>query len=233
MTIDAHERPWTGHPIDPVETLAALRTIPDVQDAVVTERRRADAGTVLVGYVTGPDPAVGTIPIRQHLARQLPDYLIPEHLFVLDELPFTAGGDYDLSALPQPEEQGVAADSYLAPRTELEAQLAAAMVELLPVDQVGVHDNFFALGGSSFLATQLAARIREMCDVEVLLRDVFAGPTVDELASLVRSHLDRTEAEQRAYQRQRRKEKAIRYVAGHPVLVWVARRVRRTRAERT
>jgi acyl carrier protein len=224
---DTDESTRTGHVVDPVETLAALRGVPDVQDAVVTESAGTDGTTMLLGYVTGPDPVLGTIPIRQYLTGQLPDYLIPEHLFVLDELPLTPEGDYDLSALPEPDENSGFADSYVAPRNEMEEQLAAAMKDLLPVARVGIHDNFFALGGSSFMATRLTTRIREMYDIEVLLRDVFAAPTVDELGQLIRIHFNRTETEQRAYRRQRRKEKAVRYVAGHPALIWVLRRARR------
>lgn len=231
MISDTDESTRTGHLVDPVETLAALRTVPDVQDAVVTERATDDGVTVLLGYVTGPDAALGTMPIRQHLSGQLPDYLIPAHLFVLDELPLTAEGDYDLDALPDPDEDSGAAERYVAPRDEMEEQLATAMRELLPVERVGIHDNFFAIGGSSFLATRLTSRIRDLYAVEVLLRDVFAAPTVDELGRLVRIHLSRTEEEERIYQRGRRKEKAVRYVVGHPAVLWAMRRGGRNRPE--
>jgi hypothetical protein len=220
-----------GHLVDPVETLAALRTVPEVQEAVVTQRPGTGGATMLLGYVTGPDPALGTVPIRQHLSGQLPDYLIPEHLFVLDQLPLTLDGDYDVDALPEPDESSAAADSYVAPRTPMEEQLAAAMEDLLPVARVGIHDNFFAVGGSSFLATRLTTQIRQMYGVEVLLRDVFAGPTVDELGQLIRTHQNRTAVEERGYRRQRRKEKAVRYVTGHPAVLWVLRRARSSKAE--
>ncbi|WP_176710465.1 phosphopantetheine-binding protein [Micromonospora sediminicola] len=174
-----------GLPVDPVETLAALYTVPDVLGAVVTAHVGADGRATLLGYVTGPDPAVSTARIRRHLAGQLPDYLIPEHVFVLPELPLTPAGDYDLSVLPLPGEPSGQDNGHAEPRTPMERRLAEIMQELLGVDRVGVHDEFFALGGSSILATQLATRIREEFDAPVSLVDVLAAPTVDELAQLI------------------------------------------------
>ncbi|MFI9848310.1 phosphopantetheine-binding protein [Nonomuraea sp. NPDC051941] len=175
----------TDPQVDTVETLAALRRVPDVRGAVVTGYVGVDGRTMLLGYVTGPDPAVGTIRIRQHLSSRLPGYLIPDHLFVLDALPLTPEGDYDLSALPTPEADLGPADAHVAPRTPVERRLAEIFQELLGVSDVGVHDDFFALGGSSIVATRLAARVREVFAVEVSLVDVLAASTVDELARLV------------------------------------------------
>jgi len=171
--------------VDLVETLAALRDAPDVRDAVVTEHPGADGGTVLVGAVTGPDPGLGTAAIRQHLLTRLPANLIPEHLYVLDDLPLTPEGGYDQDALPDPGADGDPADTYVAPRTPMERQLTGILQELLGVDRVGIHDSFFELGGFSLLATQLTTRIRETFGVELSLRDVFSAPTVDGLAQLI------------------------------------------------
>jgi len=219
-----------GPAVDPVETLAALRTVPDVCDAVVTAHVGMDGRTMLLGYVVGSDPTLGTIRIRKHLASRLPDYLIPEHLFVLDELPLTPEGDYDLSALPDPSAESSPVDSYVAPRTPMEHQLAEIVKELLAADRVGIHDSFFGLGGSSFLATRLTSRIREIFGVELLLRDVFASPSVDELAQMIVQIQERSEAEKHQARRRRLRERAVRYVAGHPAVLSIWRRVRRIRA---
>jgi non-ribosomal peptide synthetase component F/acyl carrier protein len=170
---------------DPVETVAALRDVPDVADAVVTELVDADGNPTLVGYVTGPDPSQGAAAIRQSLVVRLPEYLIPKHLFVLDSLPRTPDGDYDLSGLPEPDEGSSAVDSYVAPRTPIERGLTEIFEELLGVEQVGVHDTFFELNGFSLLATRLASRIRETFKVELSLREVFGSPTVESLAQLI------------------------------------------------
>jgi non-ribosomal peptide synthetase component F/acyl carrier protein len=175
-----------GSPVvDYVETVAALRDVPEVRDAVVTEHAGMDGGTMLLGYVVGPDPGLGTAGIRQHLVVRLPDYLVPDQLFVLDELPLTPEGDYDLSALPGPGADSSTIDSYVAPRTPMERQLAEVLQELLAIDRVGLYDIFFELGGVSLLATRLTTRIRDMFGVELSLRDVFESPTVDGLAQLI------------------------------------------------
>ena len=170
---------------DQMEILAALRSVPGVDEAAVTEHAGADGRVALVGYVTGPDPASGTIWIRRHLATRLPGYLIPEHLSVLGELPLTPDGGYDLGALPPPAAEDEASDDHVAPRTPTERRLAQLVEQILGIDGVGIHDNFFSLGGSSVLAARLAAMICEAFDVELPLVEVLASPTVDELASLV------------------------------------------------
>jgi non-ribosomal peptide synthetase component F/acyl carrier protein len=170
---------------DLLDTTATLRCIPGVHDAIVTELPGEDGRTVLAGYLLGPDPAEGTAAVRQHLLTRLPASLIPERLFILDRLPLTADGRYDLEALPGLDAGGAGLDDYIAPRTPMEHWLVEILRELLGLDRVGVHDSFFELGGFSLLATQLTTRIRELFGVELSLRDVFASPTVDGLAQLV------------------------------------------------
>jgi aryl carrier-like protein len=172
-------------PVDPVEIVTALRSVLDVRVAVVTERSGADGRPSLVAYVTGPDPTLGSVWIRQQIAGLLPDYMLPEHIVVLDELPLTPAGDYDLTALPSPDATSGAQADHVAPRTAMEHRLAEIIRQLLDAERVGVHDNFFALGGTSILAARLAARIRETFGVDVSLQDVFAAPTIDEQAQLV------------------------------------------------
>jgi len=226
VTSHTEEGSRPGPAVDLVETLDALRNVPDVRDAVVTEQVAPDGRTMTLGYVTGPDPALGTAWIRQHLLSLLPDYLIPEQFLVLDELPLTPGGDYDLSALPEPAAESSPVDSYVAPRTPVEQQLAGIVKELLGIDRVGVYDSFFGLGGSSFLAARLTSRLREIFDVDLPLRDVFASPTVDGLAQIITSIHELSAAERRQVRHRRLRERAFRYVAGHPALVSVWRRVR-------
>lgn len=171
--------------VDPLETVAALRDVPGVRDAVVTEQAALDGTTALLGYVAGPDPAIDTMPMQNHLKARMPDYLVPRHLFVLDALPRTPWGGYDLRALPRPVGDDAAGDDYAAPRTPMERQLTGILAELLDIERVGIYDNFFELGGFSMLATRLVTRIRETFRVQLAVRDVFESPTVDELAQLV------------------------------------------------
>jgi Phosphopantetheine attachment site/AMP-binding enzyme C-terminal domain len=215
-----------GRVADSVETLAALRTAPGVRDAVVTEHADAE-GTVTLGYVSGPDPALGTAWLRQHLLSRLPHHMIPEHFVVVDDFPLTVDGDYDLDALPGPPAESGQYDTYVAPRSAAEQQITDAMKQLIGVERVGVYDGFFGLGGSSILATQLTRRLREIFGVELLLRDVFASPTAAGLAQLITCTQQMSGAEKRRARRRRRWERAFRYVVGHPILVSTVDRVRR------
>ncbi len=130
--------------------------------------------------------------IHSHVKARLPDYLVPRHLFVLDALPRTPWGGYDLRALPRPAGDAGDGGSYAAPRTPMEERLTGILQELLDIDRVGIYDSFFELGGFSMLATRLLTRVRDAFGVQLAVRDVFESPTVDELAQLV----IRTQAEQ-------------------------------------
>lgn len=170
---------------DPIEAVAALRDLPEVRDAVVVEALGSDGERMLIGYVAGPDLSIDATAVRGSMSLRLPDHLVPRRLLVVDDLPLTAVGGYDLDALPEPEIDGDRTDNYVAPRTPLEHELTRILQELLRAERVGVLDSFFELGGFSLLATQLVTRIRENCNVELSLRDIFEAPTVDGLAQLV------------------------------------------------
>ena len=119
--------------------------------------------------------------LRAALSRQLPDYMVPSALVVLERLPLTPNGKLDRRALPEPELG--APHSHRAPRTPQEAILCALFAEVLGVERVGVDDNFFELGGHSLLATRLISRIRATLNVEVAIRSLFEAPSVEALAA--------------------------------------------------
>lgn len=122
--------------------------------------------------------------LRNTLAEQLPDYMIPASFVLLDEWPLTPGGKIDLKALPAPDvvrSQGMA----IAPRTPVEQALASVWSELLGLTRIGIHDNFFESGGHSLLATQLISRVREKFQVDVALRQLFERPTVELFAIVI------------------------------------------------
>jgi acyl carrier protein len=180
---DKGDRPQLA--VGAVEALAALRGVPGVHDAILTRQPAADGSAVLAGYVTGPDPALGTTGIRQHLLTTLSPDLVPDCLIVLDELPLAADGGYDLAALPRPQAEQRPADVHVAPRTPMERQVSDVMQGILSLDRISVHDSFFALGGSSLQSAQLASKLRDIFGVELTLPDVFASPTVKGLCELI------------------------------------------------
>ncbi|HET7750810.1 MAG TPA: amino acid adenylation domain-containing protein, partial [Terriglobales bacterium] len=115
---------------------------------------------------------------------KLPEYMVPAAYVRLEKLPLTTNGKLDRKALPAPDEEAYATQQYEAPQGEMEQKLAEIWAEVLKLERVGRHDNFFALGGHSLLAVRVMTRLRQMLGVEVGIRELFAHPV---LAELVRS----------------------------------------------
>ncbi|MES2758519.1 MAG: non-ribosomal peptide synthase/polyketide synthase [Pseudomonadota bacterium] len=176
-----HQVKIRGFRIEPGEIEAALRTHAGVTEAIVVTLDDGAGGKRLAGYAVG---AVEAVQLREHLQRLLPSYMVPAHLVVLDKMPLTPNGKIDRKALPVPDARESGAD-YVAPRTPVEATVAAIWSEVLRVERVGIRDNFFALGGHSLVATQVVARMRDRLDFELPLRVIFEAPTVESLASRV------------------------------------------------
>jgi acyl carrier protein len=185
VTVPADKGDQLQLAVGAVETLAALRGVPGVHDAILARQPAADGSAVLAGYVIGPDPALGTTGIRQHLLTVLPPDLVPDCVIVLAELPLAADGGYDLAALPRPQAEQRPADVHVAPRTPMERQVSDVMQGILSLDSISVHDSFFALGGSSLQAAQLASKLGNIFDVDLTLPEVFASPTVKGLCELI------------------------------------------------
>jgi len=183
-----------GFRIEIGEIEAAMSAHPAVSQAVVTADTSAGE-TRLVGYVVpttaGATPAQVWPQLREHLRQQLPEYMLPATLVTLSELPLTPNGKVDRRALPAPTWGATEETTYVAPRTEVERRLVEVWAELLGVsDPIGVHDDFFSLGGHSLTVARLVARIRSEFGSQLSLREVFAGPTVAELARAVVAHPD-------------------------------------------
>jgi amino acid adenylation domain-containing protein len=167
-----------GFRIEPGEVEAALASHAGVREALVVAREDRPGDRRLVAYVVGD---VETDALREHLRRNLPDYMVPAAFVVLDRLPLTPSGKVDRKALPAPE-YGAAEETYVAPRTPVEEMLAEIWAEVLRLERVGVEESFFDLGGHSLLATRVVSRIRAVFGVELPLRALFEGPTVGEMA---------------------------------------------------
>ncbi|HEY0603236.1 MAG TPA: amino acid adenylation domain-containing protein [Herpetosiphonaceae bacterium] len=117
--------------------------------------------------------------LRQWLGAGLPAYMIPTHIMVLDALPLTPNGKVDRRALPDPDHtRPDLASEFVAPATPVERDVAAIWSDVLGVERVGIHDNFFDLGGHSLLVVQVMSRIRTLFQVEIPLRFMFETPTV-------------------------------------------------------
>jgi SAM-dependent methyltransferase/acyl carrier protein len=129
---------------------------------------------------------VKTAALREFLASRLPDYMVPSVYVPLEALPLTANGKVDRTALPAVDTAPASpAATFVAPRTPLQAQLAGLWAGVLAVERVGIHDNFFEVGGDSLMAIKLISRLRQDLGVDLPLRRLFDSPTVAGLAESI------------------------------------------------
>jgi amino acid adenylation domain-containing protein/FkbM family methyltransferase len=123
--------------------------------------------------------------LRRHLTERLPHYMVPSSFGLVERLPLTTNGKIDRQALLSVNEPSAASRRFEAPRTETERALAAIWTELLQVPNVGVHDDFFDLGGQSLMAIRAVAQIRDAFNIDISLRNMFEQPTLGGLAELI------------------------------------------------
>ncbi|WP_434606957.1 non-ribosomal peptide synthase/polyketide synthase [Pseudomonas sp. D2-30] len=177
-----HQVKIRGLRIELGEIEAALLAQDSVRETVVVAHE-GPTGAQLVGYVV---PASGAVPepdaplrvaLKAALKAQLPDYMVPAHLLFLARLPLTPNGKIDRKALPAPDASDLQ-QAYVAPRSEVEQQVAAIWQDVLKLERAGLEDNFFELGGHSLLVTQVVSRIRRVLGIEVPLRSLFEHSTL-------------------------------------------------------
>ncbi len=181
-----HQVKLRGHRIELGEIEAALRQQADVRDAVVLLREDAPGERRLVAYVVPADPAAPLTveSIRQSLHARLTDAMVPAVFVTLPALPLTPSGKVDRRQLPAPGgDRPAPGTPYAAPSTAAEADLARIWAEVLRLPQVGIHDNFFALGGDSILSLQIVARALQ-AGWRLAPRQVFEHVTVAALAAV-------------------------------------------------
>ena len=186
-----------GFRIELGEIESVLAELPGVIDTVVAAREDILDEKRLVAYLVmekdrDHDPNL----VRSHLRKRLPEYMVPSGIVFLDEMPLTPNKKVDRNALPPPD--ALADDShrvYVAPRNEVETVLTQVAAGLLHLDQVGVTENFFDLGGHSLMATQFISRVKSSFKIEIPLRILFERPTIAEFAVEVECLLRRDEAE--------------------------------------
>ncbi|MFJ3484103.1 amino acid adenylation domain-containing protein [Pseudomonas sp. NPDC090202] len=169
-----------GFRIELGEIESRLRACDEVQDAVVVARDTA-GGKQLIGYVAAAMRSSLGERLRAVLQADLPDYMVPAQILVLDTLPLNPNGKIDRKALPDPDFKGRA---FVAPRNAVEQTLAAIWQEVLEIERIGVTDNFFELGGDSLRVLKVLSKVRAQADlgIELKLRDMIGKPTIAELS---------------------------------------------------
>jgi amino acid adenylation domain-containing protein len=195
-----HQVKLRGFRIELGEIEAALMRHPAVREAVVLARTDTPGHKRLVAYIV-PNNDRGTMndedspsslivprslfssELRAFLQEQLPDYMVPAVIVALDTMPLTPNGKLDRAALPAPlDARPDLALAFVAPQTSIEQSIAALWRVALQIEQIGLHDNFFDLGGHSLLLAQIHSKVRLILNSDLSLVDMFKYPTVHLLA---------------------------------------------------
>lgn len=182
-----HQIKIRGYRIEPGEIAAILNEHPAVQASYVMAREDTAGDKSLVAYIVlAPETKVAVHSLQETLQTRLPDYMIPATFVSLDAFPLTPNGKVDRDALPVPTSANTLRDNiFVLPNTPIEEQLVAMVAALLGLEQVGVDENFFMLGGHSLLGTQIIARVADTFGVDLSLRTLFEASTIRHLAKKI------------------------------------------------
>lgn len=166
-----------------------------VQEPVVVAKEDGTGGeNLLVAYLVMKEgEKLNISEIRHYLKDKLPDYMIPSVFMQVDKMPQTPNGKIDRKALPAPEKDRSALDNvYVPPQSDLENSLVKIWSQLLKIDQVGMEDNFFDLGGHSLLVVQMMSALKEQLNLELSITKIFQYPTIRDLAKNVTQKTDQS-----------------------------------------
>ncbi|MBG6151653.1 amino acid adenylation domain-containing protein, partial [Aquimarina sp. EL_43] len=169
-----------GYRIELEEIESVLSSVDGIQSCCVLAKEDTNGSKRLVGYVVVEGELVKE-ELQQKLSSGLPEYMVPQLWIELEEIPLTSNGKIDKKRLPVPDISLLSTREYVAPRNEVEEQLAVIWKDLLGIDKIGVYDNFFELGGHSLLVVKLISRLKDQ-GLQAGVRDIFANPTIGTLA---------------------------------------------------
>jgi amino acid adenylation domain-containing protein len=168
--------------IEEIETV--LTQHPDVQQAAVIGKENSAGETIIVAYIVPNRPQIDLNDVRSFLKTKLTDYMMPSAVEILDALPLTPNNKLDRKRLPEISRENL---TIIPPRDELEGQLIKIWQKVLDVNQIGIDDNFFDLGGHSLVALQLFVEIEKIWHKKLLLAVLLKSPTIAELAKIIRT----------------------------------------------
>ena len=177
-----HQVKIRGYRIELEEVAGALRQHPNTRDCAVVLREDTPGRKQLIAYVVPRlQPATPSSDLREFLAQNLPDYMLPAVFMTLDALPLTPNGKIDLAALPAPTRSDD--NIYAGPLTRIERDLGEIWASVLGLDRVGIHDNYFELGGDSIRSIQIRAKAQRL-GIEFTIQDLFQQQTIQALAKV-------------------------------------------------
>lgn len=178
-----HQVKIRGYRIELGEIEAALKEFPGVEDSVVITREDIPGEKLIMAYYVAKQTPPSVNQLRAFLKEKLPEFMIPTVFVHLDSFPVLPNGKLDRSALPASEgARPNIGSTFVAPRNVVEEILGKIWSEVLSVNQIGIQDNFFDLGGHSLFIMRIISQIRDRFQVELPLRTIFETPTISELA---------------------------------------------------
>ncbi|MEO6228748.1 MAG: amino acid adenylation domain-containing protein [Ferruginibacter sp.] len=173
-----------GYRIELGEIENVLQNYEGIKQAVVMAPEDKNGNKALVGYVV-PKSTFDKEKTQSFLRSKLPEYMIPALWVVLDTIPLTSNGKVNKKLLPAAEVSELINTEFVAPGNEMEVQLAEIWKDILKLDKVGIHDNFFESGGHSLNAIQLTTRLHKLLNIKVEVSSIFSNPTVAQLAGIL------------------------------------------------
>ncbi len=179
-----------GHRIELGEIESRLLKYEGIKETIVIARKDEEQNNYLCAYIVldkeqNQDKSLTVTELRQHLDKELPDYMIPSYFIQLEKLPLTTNGKVDRKALPEPDGSIFTGAEYEAPRNSTEEKLVEIWREVLRVEKIGINDNFFELGGHSLKAINLAAKIQKALEAEVSIGEILRNPTIKEISKVI------------------------------------------------
>lgn len=183
-----HQVKLRGYRIELGEIESALRTFPDIQNAVAALRENEPGEPELVAYFTAVDKQFDPRRLRDHVARLLPAYMVPSRFVLMDAMPLTASGKIDRKPLLASASSGLSAyrqPEGREPQTTLEARLLIIFRDVLNTTELGVTDSFFDYGGYSLLTVKLFNRINRALKLTLPISLLFDAPTVRAFAAII------------------------------------------------
>ncbi|RUT69553.1 amino acid adenylation domain-containing protein [Flavobacterium cupreum] len=176
-----HQVKIRGYRIELGEIETALLQFSDDLKQVVVQVKEVNTEKVLVAYYVS-DLEIDKGEIRNYLQTKLPDYMIPAFYVLLEQIPLTSNGKTDRNALPGINGEDSIRREYVQPRNETEKKMVEIWQEVLGLDQVGITDNFFEMGGHSLIVAQVINRLNKQLNKTVSFKDFFSNPTIDSLS---------------------------------------------------
>ncbi|MGB7606261.1 MAG: condensation domain-containing protein, partial [Lutisporaceae bacterium] len=172
-----------GYRIELGEIEARILSYEGIEEAIVIAREDKNNNKYLCGYIVAAGEEIVT-ELKDYLAKELPEYMIPAYFIQLDRLPLTANGKVDGKALPEPDGSINAVVEYAAPTNEIEEILATIWQEVLGIEKVGLNDNFFSLGGDSIKAIQVTSRLYQY-NMKLDIKQIFQNQTINKISKYI------------------------------------------------